>query len=243
MGVWGWPEEAAPPSCREPFAACIMSDEMGRFPMHCRDNAAGRGERMMQSVSVSDFRTWATFPLHGPPCRRPRHPVRGPGAPDLEDLHLEHHLGLGEVLVRHQLLRHAHRLLGVAHHHQVLLLVDEEIARIHHLADLVRRDRNHISVFAWSIGNEVDYPNDPYSHPVLDGSEENGFTQPIFGGYKKDAPDAMRLGAIAKRLVAVVKKYDTSRPVTAGLAGVAMSNETEYPGASPGRRHRRRRRR
>ena len=99
------------------------------------------------------------------------------------------------------------------------------------LADMVKRDRNHISIFAWSIGNEVDYPNDPYSHPVLAGSKEGGFTQPIFGGYKKDAPDAMRLGDIAKRLVAVVKKYDTSRPVTAGLAGVAMSNETAYPAA------------
>lgn len=99
------------------------------------------------------------------------------------------------------------------------------------LADMVRRDRNHVSIFAWSIGNEVDYPNDPYSHPILDGSEKDGFTQPIFGGYKKDAPDAMRLGGIAKKLVAVVKEYDPSRPVTAGLAGVAMSNETEYPGA------------
>lgn len=99
------------------------------------------------------------------------------------------------------------------------------------LADLVRRDRNHPAVFAWSIGNEVDYPNDPYSHPVLDGGENTGFTQPIFGGYKKDAPDAMRLGDIAKKLVATVKKYDSSRPTTAGLAGVAMSNETEYPGA------------
>lgn len=99
------------------------------------------------------------------------------------------------------------------------------------LADMVKRDRNHISIFAWSIGNEVDYPNDPYSHPVLDGGVESGFTQPIFGGYKKDAPDAMRLGDIAKRLVSIVKKYDTSRPVTAGLAGVAMSNETEYPSA------------
>ena len=97
------------------------------------------------------------------------------------------------------------------------------------LADMVRRDRNHISIFAWSIGNEVDYPNDPYSHPVLDGGADTGFTQPIFGGYKKDAPDARRLGDIAKRLVAVVKKYDKSRPTTAGLAGVAMSNETEYP--------------
>lgn len=99
------------------------------------------------------------------------------------------------------------------------------------LEDIVKRDRNHLSIFAWSIGNEVDYPNDPYSHPVLDGNAESGFTQPIFGGYKKDAPDAMRLGTIAKRLAAVVHKYDNSRPVTAGLAGVAMSNETEYPNA------------
>ena len=99
------------------------------------------------------------------------------------------------------------------------------------LADMVKRDRNHLSIFAWSIGNEVDYPNDPYSHPILAGAREGGFTQPIFGGYKKDAPDAMHLGDIAKNLVAVVKKYDKSRPVTAGLAGVAMSNETAYPGA------------
>jgi beta-galactosidase len=97
------------------------------------------------------------------------------------------------------------------------------------LEDFVRRDRNHLSVFAWSIGNEVDYPNDPYSHPVLDKGKE-GFGQAAYGGYKKDAPDAMRLGVIAKRLVAAVKKYDKSRPTTAGLAGVAMSNETEYPG-------------
>lgn len=96
------------------------------------------------------------------------------------------------------------------------------------LADMVKRDRNHTSVFAWSIGNEVDYPNDPYSLPMLDGGTD-GFTQPIFGGYKKDAPSALRLGVIAKRLVKDVKEYDKSRPVTAGLAGVAMSNQTEYP--------------
>lgn len=98
------------------------------------------------------------------------------------------------------------------------------------LADLVRRDRNHLSVFAWSIGNEVDYPNDPYSHRVL-GGEKAGFTQASYGGYNPDAPDAMELGDIAKRLVKVVKELDRSRPVTAGLAGVAMSNETEYPGS------------
>ncbi|HEY0944623.1 MAG TPA: glycoside hydrolase family 2 TIM barrel-domain containing protein [Opitutaceae bacterium] len=94
------------------------------------------------------------------------------------------------------------------------------------LADMVRRDRNHPSIFAWSIGNEVDYPNDPYSHRVLDGST---ITQPMYGGYKPQQPDATRLGAIAQRLAAVVKKHDPSRPVTAALAGVVMSNETAYP--------------
>ncbi len=96
------------------------------------------------------------------------------------------------------------------------------------VADMVRRDRNHPSIFAWSIGNEVDYPNDPYSHPVLAGTSIN---QPMFGGYKPGQPDARRLGAIAHRLAAEVRRHDPSRPVTAALAGVVMSNETEYPAA------------
>ena len=96
------------------------------------------------------------------------------------------------------------------------------------VTDMVRRDRNHPSVFLWSIGNEVDYPNDPYSHPILDGAE---ISQPMYGGYKPEAPDAMRIGKIAKRLAACVKAVDDSRPVTGALAGVVMSNETEYPDA------------
>lgn len=94
------------------------------------------------------------------------------------------------------------------------------------VSDMVLRDRNHPSVIMWSIGNEVDYPNDPYSHPVLDHGKIN---QPMYGGYKKDAPDAKRLGDISKRLATAVKRCDTTRPVTAALAGVIMSNETEYP--------------
>lgn len=96
------------------------------------------------------------------------------------------------------------------------------------VTDMVRRDRNHPCIFLWSIGNEVDYPNDPYSHPVLNGTTIN---QPMFGGYKPDAPDAMRIGKIAKRLAACVRAVDTSRPVTGALAGVVMSNQTEYPEA------------
>ena len=96
--------------------------------------------------------------------------------------------------------------------------------------DMVRRDRNHPSIFLWSIGNEVDYPNDPYSHPILDGGN-NDFKQPAYGGYNPKAPNAERIGEIAKRLSAVVRSVDTSRPVTGALAGVAMSNQTAYPEA------------
>ena len=96
--------------------------------------------------------------------------------------------------------------------------------------DMVLRDRNHPSVFLWSIGNEVDYPNDPYSHPILDGDGLE-FTQPMSGGYKPDAPDAMRIGVIAKRFTEYVHSIDTSRPVTGALAGVVMSNQTGYPEA------------
>lgn len=96
------------------------------------------------------------------------------------------------------------------------------------LKDLVLRDRNHPSVFMWSIGNEVDYPNDPYSHPILD---KEGIQQQHTAGYLPNQPHADRLGAIAKRLAAVVRANDPTRPVTAGLAGPVMSNETDYPGA------------
>ena len=99
------------------------------------------------------------------------------------------------------------------------------------VADMVRRDRCHPSVFMWSIGNEVDYPNDPYSHPVLDGNGTGGFTQPMYGGYKPEQPNAERIGRIAQRLAGVVRSIDRSRPVTGALAGVVMSNETAYPEA------------
>jgi hypothetical protein len=93
--------------------------------------------------------------------------------------------------------------------------------------DMVLSHRNHTSIILWSIGNEIDYPNDPYSHPILDSGRN---AQIYKKGYLKNNPQAKELGEIAKTLVAVVKAHDDSRPVTAALAGVTMSNQTAYPG-------------
>lgn len=94
------------------------------------------------------------------------------------------------------------------------------------IKDQIMRDRKHPSVIMWSIGNEVDYPNDPYTHPIL---AEEGISQQSIKAYLEDHPRAERLGDIAKELVAAVKEADKSRPVTAALAGAVMSNYTDYP--------------
>jgi beta-galactosidase len=80
------------------------------------------------------------------------------------------------------------------------------------MEDLVQRDRNHPCVIMWSIGNEIDYANDPFSHPVL-GNE-----------YRPDQPPAENLVKYAKPLVDVVKRLDPTRPTTAALANIPMSN-------------------
>lgn len=94
------------------------------------------------------------------------------------------------------------------------------------IASMVLRTRNSPSIIMWSIGNEIDYPNDPYSHEVL----STGRNPQIYGkGYLPDHPPAAQLGTLSARLVKAVKQLDTTRPVTAALAGVVMSNTTTYP--------------
>ena len=96
------------------------------------------------------------------------------------------------------------------------------------LTAMVLRDRNHPSIVLWSIGNEIDYPNDPYCHPLFDEVTGNNDRNKPAAERRYDAgkPNAERLVTIAKKLCEVVKQSDTTRPTTAGLAFPELSNIT-----------------
>jgi beta-galactosidase len=84
------------------------------------------------------------------------------------------------------------------------------------ITDIVRRDRNHPGIIMWSIGNEIDYPNDPFTDPALGDK------------YKPGNPPGTDMVKWGRPLVAAVKAQDRTRPVTAALASVAMSNAVGF---------------
>ncbi len=98
------------------------------------------------------------------------------------------------------------------------------------LQTMILRDRNHPSIIMWSVGNEVDYPNDPYVNPdfgMMTGNNDAGKSE-AERRYDPNRPHAKRLAEIAKRLSGWVKEIDTTRPVTAALAFPEMSVRIGY---------------
>lgn len=83
------------------------------------------------------------------------------------------------------------------------------------IQSMVERDKNHPSIILWSIGNEIDYSRDPYYDPAA----QNYTPAP-------DRPSAAELTPIAAKLIEAVRAVDASRPITAGLANIAVSNPT-----------------
>lgn len=85
------------------------------------------------------------------------------------------------------------------------------------LNDLIERDKNHPSIIMWSIGNEIDYANDPYA------DKEDA-------AYDISKPDPARMISIALRLKKVIQSIDTTRPVTMALADPRNSIKVGLPG-------------
>jgi beta-galactosidase len=89
--------------------------------------------------------------------------------------------------------------------------------------DMVLRDRNHPSIVMWSIGNEIDYPDDPFTHPRGRGYDPS---VPREAGVKPNSLSANLMPGIARRLISAVKQFDVTRPVTMALADINASNAT-----------------
>jgi beta-galactosidase len=104
----------------------------------------------------------------------------------------------------------------------------EDFPRWHEddLAAMVRRDRIHPSVIMYSIGNEIDYPNDPYCHPsfeLMTGNNDRDKPEQerIFS---ENRPNMERLLPLAKELADIVRREDPSRPVTLAAAFPELSS-------------------
>lgn len=85
------------------------------------------------------------------------------------------------------------------------------------IQDMVRRDKNHPSIIMWSIGNETDYPNDPYQDPNVKST------------FDPTLPPATEIAELVSDLVAWIKEIDTTRAVTQALANTPVTNAVGVP--------------
>jgi hypothetical protein len=98
------------------------------------------------------------------------------------------------------------------------------------LADMVIRDRNHPCVIMWSIGNEIDYPNDPYVHPLFAEMMGNNDSKKPKAEmlYNPGKPNMERLAVVAAELTAIVKRHDRTRPVLTAAAFPELSSRIGF---------------
>ena len=109
------------------------------------------------------------------------------------------------------------------------------------LKRVMLRDRNHPSVFQWSIGNEIEWTYKHYKHVsgLWDPERKGGYwnaTPHLTADEMKARYDALperehKLAETAQRLSGWVKEMDTTRPVTANLIIPVASCASGYASA------------
>lgn len=98
------------------------------------------------------------------------------------------------------------------------------------LKAMILRDYNHASVILWSIGNEIDYPNDPYCHPLFsEMTGNNDADKPAAERmYNPDRPNTERIVKLAAMLAGKVRSFDTTHPVTLAAAFPELSAQIGF---------------
>ncbi len=93
------------------------------------------------------------------------------------------------------------------------------------LEAMVLRDRNHPSIVMWSVGNEIDYPNDPYCHPLFSEMTGNNDKNKPEEERMFDArrPNSERLIPVGSKLRDIVLACDDTRPVVIASAFPELS--------------------
>ena len=100
------------------------------------------------------------------------------------------------------------------------------------LTDLVLRDRNHPSVLMWSIGNEVLEQWSSAEADTLTLEQAN-----LILNAGRSASDLLNTGemsinsVLTQRLASLIRRYDTTRPVTAGCNEPSPGNHLFRSGA------------
>jgi len=101
------------------------------------------------------------------------------------------------------------------------------------LTDFIVRDRNHPSIFSWSIGNEVAEQWENNETENMDLQQANILLNAPKEVSKEDLKSGkVNLNALlTKHLVDIVKKSDTTRPVSAAANGTDDNNPLFVSGA------------
>ncbi len=85
------------------------------------------------------------------------------------------------------------------------------------IQDMVKRDRNHPCIIMWSVGNETDYPNDPYQ----DANVKSTFDPSL--------PHPKEIAELVTDLSNWIKELDTTRAITQALANTPVTNAVGVP--------------